>query len=749
MHGLPAPAIAIKKMLNYKTYAEFATESLGGQVMFYSDRKRPKPHYYAEVICVFDIESTSFEVDGKKIAWMYEWSFSINGYVIYGRTWEQFLYLLELLKKGLGLNLYRRLAIYIHNEAFEFQFFRKLFKWEDIFATKAHTPIRAVTVDGIEFRCSYVLSGQALAGLTVRDRHALTSVPNLPAKYVMHKTHDLEYGLVRHYATPLTDEELRYCALDVIVVAHWIYDKMEANDDHIATIPMTRTGYVRRDVRRNTLNGPNAQSYQDTIRAMTLTVDDYNAIRSAFMGGFTHANAMYVGVTLYDVTSMDLTSSYPTVMIAYKFPCSSFVRIDVKSEQQFNQLLQDKACIFDLHMKDVTPRIDQDSPIPASKCHNQQHIREGIKDGSVVVNNGRVYSADELIITVSEVDFQIYKKFYDFDFTIANMHVANKDYLPREYMLTVLKYYELKTTLKSVPGEEVQYALYKEFVNGLYGMTATNIVKEINRYVGDGEHEWVLETPDMESAIKKENRSRNRFLFFGWSYMVTAYARLRLFEAIEYLGMDYIYSDTDSVKFFNYSKHKKWFEQKNMEIMERLQQACKARNIDPDKLAPKNKKGKPCPLGIWDYDGFYYRFKTLGAKRYIYESMDPIEIDEYDDDGPTGNTIIGAYEKRIHTTVAGVSKKSLPKYLATLNGDPFDNFKIGLAVPAEYTGKLEHTYCSEELELTVTDYKGITATFKTYGGVHLAPAEFTMSIANEYEEFLDSFSFVDMTNIKC
>ena len=716
-------------------YHEFVTKSLGDKVMLYSNAKKGNRRcYYYDAIAAFDIESTSYVYNGEKTAWMYEWTFGINGYITYGRTWEQFLDCLSILKEHIQLKENRRFAIYVHNFSFEFQFLRKLFRWTDTFSTKAHVPIRCVTQEGWEFRCSYQVAGLRLQGLNVRDDHVLTSMPNLPPQYVMHKTHDLDYSLVRHQLTPLSAEELNYCFLDVRVLMYYLKDKANDNQDHVAMIPLTRTGYVRRDVRRHTVDGPNGKAYKEKMRTLRLTEHDYEKIRAAFMGGFTHSNASWTGLTIRDVTSMDLTSSYPTVMVAYKYPMSPYRAYTPKDEADFRRCLDKYQCIFDLELFDVNPKLLQESPIPLSKCHNAYEIES---DPDTIINNGRVYCAKHVVITVSHVDFKVISKFYTFSsYNVSDFYVADSGYLPKEYVETVLKYYGLKTTLKNVPGDEVQYALYKEYVNGLYGMTATNIVREINHYLQDAEDgdEWLTEKGSTED-IEKENRNPRRFLFFGWSYMVTAYARYRLFEAIEELGDDYIYSDTDSVKFVNYADHKDWFNQKNQEIINELTAACNAQGIDPALIAPKNTKGKPCPLGIWDYDGHYRRFKTLGAKRYMYESLDPIYLDEYDDDGPTGNKIIGAYEYRIHTTVAGVSKSTLPKYLTSLPGDPFDNFNETLYVPPEYTGKLAHTYCTRELTMDITDYMGITATVHTYGGVHLEPMDYTMHVSDEYIEF--------------
>ena len=217
---------------------------------------------------------------------------------------------------------------------------------------------------------------------------------------------------------------------------------------------------------------------------------------------------------------------------------------------------------------------------------------------------------------------------------------------------------------------------------------------------------------------------------------MTALARERLFGAIEELGDDYLYSDTDSVKFINPTSHQQYFDAANAAIIQELQNACTHQGLDPARIAPKNRKGKACPLGVWDYDGDYQFFKTLGAKRYMYTALEEIMVDEYDDDGPTGRTIgTGYYTETLHTTVAGLSKKQFPKFLATTD-DPYATFDIDLNVPEEYTGKLTHTYIDDKHIMIIHDYQGNVSKIKTHGMVHLEPQEYHMGMADSYARFL-------------
>ena len=196
---------------------------------------------YYNVPCSFDIETTSFyrqysQLENEKCAIMYEWTLGINGNVIIGRSWNDFISCIKIISDTLKLfPNHKRLIIYVHNLSYEFQFICKRFEWFKIFAIDQRKPIYAITTEGIEFRDSYLLSGYALAKLGEELR-----------KYPVQKmVGDLDYSLMRHEKTELTDKELKYCENDVRVVMAYIKERIEA-DGNITKIPLTKTGYVRK-----------------------------------------------------------------------------------------------------------------------------------------------------------------------------------------------------------------------------------------------------------------------------------------------------------------------------------------------------------------------------------------------------------------------------------------------------------------------------------------------------------------------
>ena len=250
-------------------------------------------------------------------------------------------------------------------------------------------------------------------------------------------------------------------------------------------------------------------------------------------------------------------------------------------------------------------------------------------------------------------------------------------------------------------------------------MTVTDIVRDDIIYQDD----WKEETPDLNESIKKYNSNKGRFLFYPWGVWTTACARTSVWSAIFNLKDDYIYSDTDSVKFKNPEKHMEYFEKYNRIITEQLNETCKHFGFPPDYVHPKNNKGEEKQLGIWDFDGLYQKFKTLGAKRYMLQ---------YSNDHRNGESA-GDYS----LTVSGLNKKiTLPYLLKKYGSKIFEAFSEGLYIPNGYTGKNTHTYIDDVQSGTLKDYQGNVARYNEYSSIHLGSSDYSLSISQEYINFL-------------
>ena len=202
-------------------------------------RKVRTKTYYCSYPLSFDIETSSFYQGEDKAVTMYIWQVAIGDNVYIGRTWEDFMRFNKILIDGLGLNENRRLIFYVHNLAYEFQFFRLYYDWLEVFALDERKVCYACTTTGLEYRCSYILTNENLASVA---KHLKRPIEKLVG--------DLDYNLIRSSSTPLDDNELAYCVNDVLIVTEFIREQIEIEGD-ILHIPYTKTGYVRRYCKRN------------------------------------------------------------------------------------------------------------------------------------------------------------------------------------------------------------------------------------------------------------------------------------------------------------------------------------------------------------------------------------------------------------------------------------------------------------------------------------------------------------------
>lgn len=716
----------------------FIRKSLFGRIFFsksegitidslYHELNSKWPFYFSEdiinpsdqleqIVAVFYDNSPEKTEDDRRRSVMYVWQIAINGTVIIGRTWDEFIELTEQISKHFNLSEDRRMIIYVHSLAFEMEYIKDLFSWKKVFAISSRKPIYALTESGIEFRCSYMLSNLSLA-----------NVGESLHKYKVSKlVGDLDYDKVRHCETPLSDQEIRYCVNDVLVVSAYIKECMEQDHNDITKLPLTATGYCRNYVRKNCLVGDDKESqfkkYHEMIRHLTISgVEEYDQMNRAFAGGFTHCSCRHSGKTLYDVSSFDLISAYPAALcLEPVFPMSKGKVVPVTTYKELYNYCKLYCCIFDITFIDITPRYINENYISISKCIYKGSEDKWKKEKHVVTNNGRLVGADEITITLTDIDFEIICRNYKWEqIKIGTFRIYKRGYLPREIIMSILHLYKNKTELKGVDGKEDFYTKSKQLLNACYGMCVTSIIMPVHTF--DNEHGWTVEHKDAEKEIKRYNKSKKRFLFYAWGIFCTAVVRKTIFSGILAFGDDYIYSDTDSIKAINADKHLNFIKAYNRMIERKIHLVSKHYNIPVDYFIPKTIKGVPKMLGIFENEtekGNWKMFKSLGAKRYMVLTCDD----------------------KLTITVSGVNKKHAVPYLLKKYGiqGSFEAFKNELTIPAEYTGKLTHYYLDDKMQGEVTDYLGKTITYTCMSGIYLEKASYKFSIESEYLDYLRS-----------
>lgn len=656
--------------------------------------------------CAFDIETTQYAPT--KTAYMYIWQFAMNGVCTYGRTWREFAELIRDICHIYNTGMHNQLIIYVHNLSFEMSFLLPRLKHiANVFAIHERVPLKVVIYEGIEFRDSLKLSGLNLD----KTAQSLT-------KFKFNKmVGDLDYDKMRNSKTPMTEKEMNYCLQDVTTLSAYIYEQI-LQYDGINNIPMTNTGRVRQYTREKCLYRTNKKGkkvsnrkYREKMSDLIITEEEYNRLKNAYAGGYTHASHTKVGRILPDVHSYDFTSSYPAVMVSCKMPMSSGEQVHYNTfAEYYNDIRNDYLILGTYELKNVNDeKFPYEHYISSSKCLVKENYIE---------DNGRIVSADRIIIETTEHDFEIIKNTYNFESAKIIRAIRYKaGYLPKEFIQCVLDLYKDKTTLKGVSGKEAEYMLKKGMLNSLYGMSGTDIVRALITYTKGINEPWNTEPADFFSAIEKNNKNKKRFIFFPWAVWITACARYNLWQGIIELKGDYAYADTDSVKYLNYDKHQKFFEEYNQQITEKIYAVCDFYKISREYAHPLTVDGKKKPIGVWDYEGKYEQFKTLGAKRYMYIA-----------DG------------KYHITIAGINKKTGCKYISEIQKekDPFDFFDYGMIIPKEYSGKTAINYTDKHTETVITDAYGNTETMTEEGCAYIYESEYNMNVYKIYYDYLAS-----------
>lgn len=600
---------------------------------------------YVNLISAFDIETTTIEPDYQykkytvkkyqtkfyrykkeykqnPYGFMYQWQYCIEDTVCFGRTWEEFNYFINKLRETLNLGDNLNLITYCHNLAFEFQFMKDFVGIEELFAKDVRKPLYFKSKKGIEFRCSYFLSNMSLKKFCENSKGCI----------YWKADGDLDYSLFRTPKTKLTNEEKGYCYNDVRGLCQCIKSILKSENDTLATIPLTNTGYVRREFRQAMRQNKKNRELFEKLR---LTAEQYKMCQDAFRGGNTHASRFFNGTILHDVFSRDISSSYPYVMVySNEFPMTKFLECTIDSNEKLYRYLKKYALLLTVVLK--KPSTTAPIPyIPLSKCIkiSENHV----------IDNGRVLSADWLEITLTNIDLEIILNQYDRDFfTIKKCFYAKKGKLPIELREKVIEFYDKKTTMKGIDSLLYEYLKSKNRLNSAFGMMVSSIVHDEIVYI---DNEWKeIKNVDVNGAIDVFYKSRNSFLSYQWGVWVTALARKNLQNMIDEVGHDIIYTDTDSIKFLN-AENIQLFEKENKKIIENL--------MKNDVRAYSDRDGERFYLGTWDDDGHYLRFKTLGAKKYCDEKIK---------DG----------KKIFEITVSGMGKEKGAVAVGSI-----DNFEIG------------------------------------------------------------------------
>lgn len=668
-----------------------------------------KSHLRKDIFWTFDIETTTIITDytDRPIREGIIWS----GQFFDGTDYIQVRSLMDVIKQIQLIaddnNTPYKTCIFVHNLAYEFQFIKDFFDWDNILCTKERNIISAET-DKLCFRCSYFLSNMSL--------EKFLKAENVPEEYLKSK---MDYNIMRFPWTELTEDEKIYCRNDVVGLHYAIQNRINNElNQNINNLPLTSTGYVRKDCRKAC-----AGSKSNRYRFFKERPDEetFLMLQEAFRGGNTHANKDKANKVIHHVGQKDIQSSYPGVLLLYKYP-THFFDLKPYTQKEFDFYLNhsdDWALLIDITFKDLKLKRPLE-PVPyisASKCYRLAFNSD--PDG-VEIDNGRILSCAFCSMIITEQDYLIIRKQYDFDEKIIRVKAAKKKPIMKAIRDMIMKYYINKTTLKQDenspdydPEVAYRYSKSKALLNGIYGMHVTNPCRP--DYVFNNETKLIepVKKP-IEEMLDTYYNSFSNFLSYQVGVWVPAYGRKLLQDGIDLLWnkddpdrSDLIYCDTDSLKFINPEDHEADIEALNQSIIKQ----CEDKNIYVDF------KGKRYYMGIFTDEGIVEKFKTFGAKKYMYGSDDKFKI-----------TISGVPKKLGHDCIVkSVEKGRLKSPFDIKTGYVFHDIKN----TSEYRDHTEiHTY----------DIEGHTVKYAS--NIAMYPASYTLNFTHDYELLLSKYKEV-------
>lgn len=471
-----------------KNWKDFDFQSLfleHGTVPMANQRRKKDKHDTMNLYCAFDIETSTIWLnpDPKKYdvhSFMYSWAFQIEEYTFLGREWPDFFAFLDRLRAALDVVMVERfcdttphLVCWIHNASYEWAFLSSLYPFtdEECFFRDVRKPIYFTMFGCFEFRCSYIQTNLSLAMLCKQT--------GVPEKLSGQK---FDYSKVRFPWTQLTDYELEYIITDVESLVKAMRKRVEQAGDNLVSVPLTSTGYVRRECKESLKN------YFYDIRDMKPDERQYRLLRRAFRGGNTHGSMMYAGKIIEDpegINSYDIVSCYPTQQLTQRFPMKPYRWLDSKLtlERIFRFIGLGYSVVGLYQFKGLRLK-NKKTPVPyisVSRTDSLMYKKEEYIDkkgrkktrkvSCIKLDNGRILESYYTEIACTEIDLEIILKQYVYDeIACVECMVARKDYLPEEYRAVIQEYYNNKTKLKGDDSDNGVY-LYtksKNMLNSVY-----------------------------------------------------------------------------------------------------------------------------------------------------------------------------------------------------------------------------------------------------------------------------------------
>lgn len=635
--------------------------------------KRCSKFLSQDYICL-DTETSWNHDNDNPIGWIYQWCFSYKKTLVYGRKPSELIEALFKIIKVNQIDETHHISIFIHNLSYDYVYIKEYLKealkakFENL-AIEKHKLISSC-IKGLDFKCTYRLTNKSLADWS---KELGTSHKKL--------VDTVDYSAIHYQDSKLYKADWKYMFYDVIVLDESLTLQMNVYNDNLKTLPLTCTGYVRRAGRTNFKKD---KKYRDEFKKSRLTYEQYKYCKLEFSGGITHGNRFLADkkVTVGDTITIgnksiyvsairhrDFASHYPSQQRCYTAPSTAFsLYYDsayCNTQLTVEQLLKErnKYCfLIGILIEDMNLR-DRSTSLPyAQSCK----IYQG-KIGKIhtIEDNGRILKLEgKAFIVINENDLLWLYKQYKFNYKIIKVYSSKRGEFPEWLIQTVDDFFKGKTLYKQKEKELEKLGfnedtiewienhrdlqIQKGMLNGIYGMSATDPVRE--SYYENDDGEWdkdTLSQEEVREALDKYYSNWNSFMSYQLGCWTTANARNELMEFVELIGYDhFLYADTDSIFYISDEEIEAKIEARNEEF----------RKINDEKHQYIEVNGKRVYYNQFELENEeIVEFKFLHAKCYGYVLKDG----------------------ELKVTIAGVKKHGRNKNTRVKELGSLDNLKSG------------------------------------------------------------------------
>lgn len=572
---------------------------------------------YYDTPAFLDTETSHNHDEENPLGWVYQWCLELNNQYIIGRKPSELLTLFKQFIKDYELSETQRLVVYIHNASYDLAYLiNYMYELSDdveILAINNHKII-TLRAGGLEIRCSLKLSNMSLAlygeKLEVDTRKMVSAI---------------DYDEIHYQDSKLTRVDWEYMINDVASLKECVLKDLEVNGDTVASVPLTSTGFVRRDCRNACRKD---STYRDKVfNDSRLNLEEYKMCKEEFAGGYSHGNRTLAGKTLRErngkkLKHRDFKSRYPATQqlgyvpqkfAPYYIADTSGHERDAMSLAELLKLATEYCALARICFKNLKLKKEVTAPyISASKIVNYSGYELYNESGAKGTDNGKIIRASGLVVlTVNEHDLKWIVKQYDIESVrILRVEISERYRISQPISDTIQSYFKIKETL----ADGIFRDKSKNKLNGIYGMFATDPIR--TQYTYDRETlEWSsvkLTDEYIEEKLEKYYKSRNSFLPYQQGLWTTSGSRDELFTLIaDVIGYEnYIYSDTDSIFYYSDDEIEARIEEYNA----RIKSLNEAREV-----GVLNRKGKMSYYGTFEdeeADDPLVAFRFLHSKCY-------------------------------------------------------------------------------------------------------------------------------------